>query len=55
MFFDEAVTPDLIHKIYNVTLGYPNLKVNNTQAVFEAGDNYMPSDVQQFFQVSHED
>jgi tripeptidyl-peptidase-1 len=50
-FDEQAVTPDLIHKLYNVTLGYPNFKVNNTQAVFEAGDNYMPSDVQQFFQT----
>ncbi|KAL6065020.1 Peptidase S53 domain-containing protein [Balamuthia mandrillaris] len=43
------VTPTLIRQIYNVTVGTPNLGVNNTQAVWEDQDDYSTSDLQKFF------
>jgi len=43
------VTPDVVRQLYNVTLALTDMHVNNTQAVFESGDNFNPNDVQKFF------
>ncbi|PRP86510.1 hypothetical protein PROFUN_05292 [Planoprotostelium fungivorum] len=43
------VTPDVIRSRYNVTAPVIDLKVNNTQAVFEQ-ENMDPADLQYFFQ-----
>lgn len=43
------VTPDVLRTLYNVTLPLTNMNVNNTQGVFESGDNFSPNDLQKFF------
>jgi tripeptidyl-peptidase-1 len=44
------VTPQLIFERYNITLGTTDLKVNNTQAVWEFTDSYDPQDLASFFE-----
>jgi len=46
----DAVTPALIRARYNVTAPITDLKVNNTQAVFEIQESISPDDLQSFYQ-----
>ncbi|PRP78809.1 hypothetical protein PROFUN_00982 [Planoprotostelium fungivorum] len=46
----DEITPDIIRSRYNVTAPITNLKVNNTQAVFEIQEGIDPADLQSFFQ-----
>jgi len=46
----SEVTPDIIRQRYNVTAPLANLRVNNTQAVFEMEESITDEDLQSFFQ-----
>ncbi|PRP86285.1 tripeptidyl peptidase I precursor [Planoprotostelium fungivorum] len=46
----DAVTPDIIRTRYNITAPLIDLKVNNTQAVFEIQGDISDDDLQSFYQ-----